>query len=210
MLERAERLCVKADRAIELAQALAHPGDDVDEQGRCGACDFDQRSASEAQSGDARASACGRAARQLPKRPQLADQRRSVKRRNGNGAASAVRGDRHLPLQDQHCVIAGFALHHEDGVGVERLEFGGFDQECKVIVGQLTERARRPNGGPQLRGIFHVIMGRSPGPRWRCGPRRILARVGSCPQSGDSSCGGRIFASAPCHSRRCRNLGSAR
>ena len=74
-----------------------------------------------------------------------------MKGRNGDGAASAVGADRHLPLQDQHGVIAGFALHHEDGVGVERLEFGRFDQECEVVVGQVTERARRPNGGAQLR-----------------------------------------------------------
>ena len=50
MLERAERLSVEADCAIELAQALAHPGDDVDEQGRRRARDLDQRGSPEAQS----------------------------------------------------------------------------------------------------------------------------------------------------------------
>ena len=171
-LERVERLGVEADRAVELAHALAHPADDVDEQGRRGARDFDQRRASETQSGDGRGGACGRAARQLSERPQFADQRGGLESRNGNRAASAVGGDRHLPLQDQHRVIAGFALHHEDGVRIECLEFGRFDQDREVVVGQLTECARRPNGGAQLRGIFHVVMSRStyPDRRWRCGP----------------------------------------
>ena len=41
---------------------------------------------------------------------------------------------------------------------LERLEFGRFDQERKVGVGQVTESARRPDGGAQFRGIIHVIM----------------------------------------------------
>ena len=81
-----------------------------------------------------------------------------MKSGNGNGAASAVSADRHLTLEDQHREIAGIALHHEDGVGIECLEFGGFDQDREVVVGQLTEGARRSNGGAQLRGIFHVLM----------------------------------------------------
>ena len=78
MLERGERLGVEADRAIELAQAIAHPGDDVDEQGGRRARDLDQRGAPEAQSRDGRASARGRAARQLRERPQFADQRGGI------------------------------------------------------------------------------------------------------------------------------------
>ena len=41
-LERAERMGVEADRAVELAHPLAHPADNVDEQGRRGVRDFDQ------------------------------------------------------------------------------------------------------------------------------------------------------------------------
>jgi hypothetical protein len=157
-LERAERLGVEADRPIEFAQAIAHPGDDVDEQGGRRARDFDQRGSPETQSLDHRASACGRATRQFCERPQFANQRGRTQDRNGDRAASAVGADRHLSFQEQHGEIAGFALHHKDGVGLERLEFGRFDQKCEMVVGQVTERARRLNGGAQFQCIFHFMM----------------------------------------------------
>ena len=193
-LEPAQRVRVEADRAIELAHAIAHPADDVDEQGRRRVSDFDQRGAAKAKSRDGRAGARGGAARQLRERAHFSNQRRGPEELKREWRPSAVGADCHLPLQDQHRAIAGFALHHEGGVGIECLEFGCFDQDRKVVVGQLSECARRPNGGAQLRGIFHVIMGRSNHRDDRCVRRRILARDGSCHQSGGSSCAGKISA----------------
>ena len=47
-LERSERMGVEADRAVDLADALAHPADDVDKQRGRSARDFGERGATEA------------------------------------------------------------------------------------------------------------------------------------------------------------------
>ena len=67
-LERGERVGIEADRAVDPAHPLAHPADDVDQQGGRGARDFEERSASEAQGGHGRARAHRRAAGQMRQR----------------------------------------------------------------------------------------------------------------------------------------------
>ncbi len=150
-LERAERVGVEADRAIDPAHALAHPADDVDEHGRGCACDFCERGAPDAQGGDLGACAHGRGPGQLRKRARLADETGGLDGRNGDDAPSAVGGDGHFPRQDQHDRVGLFPLGHENRVRREGPQIAGIDQKRDVVFGEVAERARRPYGDAQPR-----------------------------------------------------------
>ena len=157
------------------------------------------------QGGHGRARPPSRAAGQMRQRAQFAQERGRLKGRNWDGAARAVGGDRHLPLEDQHGEVARFALDHEDRAGFEGLTLGRVDQERNTGLGEIAERARRSNGGAQLREIFHVVIALSATRDCRSNRRRTRAPDGSCPPSGGSSCGARISASVRYRSRRSRN-----
>ena len=157
-LERGKRVGVEADRPIDLTHAIAHPANDFDQQRGRGARNFDERAASDAKSGDGRARARGCGALEFCERAQFPDQTGRVQRGYGDDAASAVDGDGHLTRQNEHGAIARLSLDHEDRAGIEGQELADINQERDVGFGEVAECARRPDGGAQLRGIFHIIM----------------------------------------------------
>ena len=149
--ERGQRVGVEADSAIDPPQAIAHAPNNVDQHGRRGLCDFGKGVASDAQGGHGCVGAHCRRAWQSRERPGFADETRSLHRRNWNDAARAVGGDDHFARQDHHDAVARFSLDHENRLRIERLQFARPDQKRNFGFGEVAERARRPDGGAQLR-----------------------------------------------------------
>ena len=73
-LERGEGMGVEPDRAVEPAQTIAHPADDVDQQRGRRMRDLGKRVASDSQDGNGRAGAHGRRTRQSRERAEFADE----------------------------------------------------------------------------------------------------------------------------------------
>ena len=121
-LERGKGVGVEPDGAVQPAQTIAHPADDLDEQRGRRMSDAEKRVASDLQDGNGRAGARGRRSRQSRERAEFSHERGRLHGRNRNPPPRAVGGDDHFPLEKQHGAVARLSLDHEG-----RLRFEGPD-----------------------------------------------------------------------------------
>ena len=155
-LKRPERVGVEADRAIEPAQAFAHPGDDVDQQrGRCMG-NLEQRCASDAKRDDGGVRAHRRGARQLRQgaRSPTSTGARRVEIGMTPRALSAVTITSPARTSMAQSLGSPCTISIACGPKVRR---SPASIRSEIGFGKIAESARRPYGGAQLRVLDHIV-----------------------------------------------------